>query len=268
MRTDPAPLPIRFARIARIAGHIVRGLWVTGVRFPRLDAAGQDRELTRWARHLLAILNVRVTSLNEPAAMPLRSMLVANHVSWLDVMAIFAVRPAVFIAKEDIRRWPVIGPLCAQAGALFIERGNGFHARQINSRVADTLATGRLIAMFPEGMTTDGRSLNPFRGALFQSAVDADAVLHPVGIRYTGPDGRWTDAAAFVGDMSLVESMWRLVSARGLVAELRFAPAIPARSGHRRDLARLAETAIAGALNLEPPRRTPGSRSDPRDAPR
>jgi len=267
MRNTSTPLPIRFARLARLVGHIVRGLWVTSVRFPRLDAAGQDHELRRWARHLLAILDVRVTCLNEPAALPPRSILVANHVSWLDVMTVFAVRPAVFIAKEDIRRWPVIGPLCAQAGALFIERGSRRHARHINGRVAETLAAGRLIAMFPEGTTTDGRSLHPFHRALFQSAVDADAVLHPVGIRYTGPDGAWTDAPAFVGDMSLIESMWRLVSAKGLVAELHFAPAIPARNGHRRDLARLAETAIAGALNLEPPRRKPGSRSDPRDEP-
>jgi 1-acyl-sn-glycerol-3-phosphate acyltransferase len=267
MRNHPTPLHVRLIRITRVAGHIVRGLWVTGVRFPRLDAAGQDHELRRWARHLLAILNVRVTCLNEPAALPPRSVLVANHVSWLDVMAIFAVRPAVFIAKDEIRRWPVVGPLCAQAGTLFIERGRQRHARQINGRVADTLSKGRVFAMFPEGSTTDGRSLNPFHRALFQSAVDTDAVLQPVGIRYTGPDGAWTDAPAFVGDMSLVESIWRVVSARGLVAELRFAPPIPANNGHRGDLARLAESAIAGALDLAPPRRTPVSRSDPRAAP-
>jgi 1-acyl-sn-glycerol-3-phosphate acyltransferase len=189
-------------------------------------------------------------------------------VSWLDIMTIFAVRPAVFVAKEDVRRWPVIGKLCAQAGTLFIERGRGHHARHINGRVATTLLAGRVFAMFPEGTTSDGRILNRFHRALFQSAVDAEAVLQPVGIRYTDPDGAWTDAPAFVGDMSLVGSIWRLVSAQTLVAELRFAAAIPARNLHRRELAQQAETAIAGVLDLAPPGRPPETRSGPPDAPR
>jgi 1-acyl-sn-glycerol-3-phosphate acyltransferase len=268
MHNHPTSLPIRVVRIVRIVGHVVRGLWVTGVRFPRLDAAGQDNELRRWARRLLAILNVRVTCLNEPATLPPRCVLVANHVSWLDIMTIFAVRPAVFVAKEDVRRWPVIGKLCAQAGTLFIERGRGHHARHINGRVATTLLAGRVFAMFPEGTTSDGRILNRFHRALFQSAVDAEAVLQPVGIRYTDPDGAWTDAPAFVGDMSLVGSIWRLVSAQTLVAELRFAAAIPARNLHRRELAQQAETAIAGVLDLAPPGRPPETRSGPPDAPR
>jgi 1-acyl-sn-glycerol-3-phosphate acyltransferase len=268
MHNHPTSLPIRVVRIVRIVGHVVRGLWVTGIRFPRLDAAGQDNELRRWARRLLAILNVRVTCLNEPATLPPRCVLVANHVSWLDIMTIFAVRPAVFVAKEDVRRWPVIGKLCAQAGTLFIERGRGHHARHINGRVATTLLAGRVFAMFPEGTTSDGRILNRFHRALFQSAVDAEAVLQPVGIRYTDPDGAWTDAPAFVGDMSLVGSIWRLVSAQTLVAELRFAAAIPARNLHRRELAQQAETAIAGVLDLAPPGKPLETRSDPPDAPR
>lgn len=267
MHNHPASLPVRCVRIARVIAHIVRGLWVTRVRFPRLDAAGQDSEIRRWARRLLAILNVQVTCLNAPAVLPPRCVLVANHVSWLDVMTIFAVHPAVFVAKDDVRRWPVVGPLCEGAGTLFIARGNRQHAKQINGRVADTLSAGRVFAMFPEGTTTDGRSLNYFHRALFQSAVDAEAVLQPVGICYTDPDGVWTDAPAYIGDMSLVESIWRIVSAHALVAVLHFAPAIPARSGHRKDLAEYAETAIARALNLAPPRRTPGRRSGPRDGP-
>ena len=110
MHRAPAALPLRVLRLVRMTGHIVRGLWVTRMRFPRLDAAGQDHELRRWSRHLLAILNVRVVCLNEPASLPPRSVLVANHVSWLDIMTIFAVRPAVFVAKDDVRGWPFIGP--------------------------------------------------------------------------------------------------------------------------------------------------------------
>lgn len=264
MPNQSARFSVRLVRIVRVVGHVFRGLWVTRVRFPRLDTAGQDHELRSWANRLLVILNVRVTCLNEPDALPPRCVIVANHVSWLDVMTIFSVRPAVFVAKDEIRRWPFVGRLCEQAGTLFIARGSRSHARHINGRVSETLSAGRVFAMFPEGKTTDGRSLNPFHRALFQSAVDADAVLQPIGIRYTDPDGAWTDAPAYVGDMSLVESAWRLVSAQAIVAEVRFAPSIPAGNAHRKDLAMHAETAIAHALDLAPPRREPGSRVDPR----
>jgi 1-acyl-sn-glycerol-3-phosphate acyltransferase len=264
MHDTPASLPVR---LARIAGHIVRGLWVTGVHFPRPDATGQNREIRRWAGRLLEILNVRVTCLNAPDALPPRCVLVANHVSWLDVMTIFAVQPSVFVAKDEVRRWPLLGRLCAQAGTLFIARGNRRHAMHINGCVAETLARGRVFAMFPEGTTTDGGSLNPFHRALFQSAVDAEATLQPVGIRYTRRDGTWTDAPAYVGDRSMVESLWRLVSSGSLVAELHFAAPIDARNGHRRDLAEVTERVIADVLGLAPPRRSPERRSDPRGAP-
>jgi 1-acyl-sn-glycerol-3-phosphate acyltransferase len=267
MHDDPASFSVRLLRIVRVAGHIVRGLWVTGVHFPRLDAAGQNHEIRRWARRLLAILNVRVACLNAPETLPRRCVLVANHVSWLDVMTVFAVQPSVFVAKDEVRRWPLLGRLCAQAGTLFIARGNRRHAKRINGCVGETLSTGRVFAMFPEGTTTDGRSLNPFHRALFQSAVDAEATLQPIGIRYTRPDGTWSDAPAYFGDRSITESLWRIVSSRSLVAELHFAPPIEARNGHRRDLAELAEQVIAGVLGLAPPRRTPETRSDPRDAP-
>jgi 1-acyl-sn-glycerol-3-phosphate acyltransferase len=267
MHDAPVSLPVRFARIVRVAGHIVRGLWVTGVHFPRLDPAGQNREIRRWARHLLAILDVRVACLNAPGALPERCVLVANHVSWLDVMTIFAVQPSVFVAKDEVRRWPLLGRLCAQAGTLFIARGNHRHAKRINGCVGETLSMGRVFAMFPEGTTTDGRSLKPFHRALFQSAVDAEATLQPIGIRYTRPDGTWTDVPAYVGDISMLESLWRLVSSRSLVAELHFARPIEARNGHRRDLAELAERVIADVLELPPPRRSPEIRSDPRAAP-
>jgi len=267
MRARATPLCVRVLRLLRLAGHLLAGSWVTWARFPRLDAAAREREIRRWSRALLDILNVRLRLPEEPVALPPRCVLVSNHVSWLDVFVVFAVRPAVFVAKSDVRRWPLVGGLCARAGTLFIERGNGRHALHINGQVAATLAAGRVFAVYPEGTTTDGRTLRPFHRALFQPAIDAAATLQPVAIRYTDPGGAWSGAPIYVDDMSLGDSLWRLVSTRELVAELRFAAPIAAAGMHRRELARRAETAIAAALGLPPPHTTPGRAPDPPGAP-
>lgn len=268
MRAHATSVPLRIVRLLRLAAHLAAGLWITRTRFPRLGREAQEREIRRWSRALLDILAVRLRLDGVPSALPPRCVVVSNHISWLDVFLVFAVQPAVFVAKSDVRRWPLVGALCARAGTLFIERGNGRHAMHINGQVAATLAAGRVFAVYPEGTTTDGRTLRPFHRALLQSAIDAGATLQPVAIRYTDPDGAWSAAPVYIDDMSLGDSLWRLVSARELVAELRFTAPIPAADAHRRDLARRAETAIASALGLRPPDRAPGRAPDPRAAPR
>ncbi|MCZ7565860.1 MAG: 1-acyl-sn-glycerol-3-phosphate acyltransferase [Burkholderiales bacterium] len=267
MRAHFTPIHVRFLRLLRVAGHLLAASWITWARFPRLDPAAREREIRRWSRALLDILNVRVHLAQGPVALPPRCVLVSNHVSWLDVFVVFAVQPAVFVAKSDVRRWPLVGALCERAGTLFIERGSGRHAVHVNGQVAATLAAGRVFAVYPEGTTTDGRTMRPFHRALFQPAIDAAATLQPVAIRYTGPDGAWSGAPVYIDDMSLCDSLWRLVSTQELVAELRFAAPIAAAGTHRRELAHRAETAIAAALGLPAPHRAPGRAPDPPTAP-
>lgn len=264
METRPESAFARAAKLARLAAHVVRGLWIVSLRFPRLDARGQDRELRRWSRKLLAILRVKVVGHNEPAALPARCLLVTNHVSWLDIFVVYALTPGIFVAKSEIRRWPVVGTLVARTGTLFIERGRRSHARQMNGHVRETLASGRLVAVCPEGTTTDGRTLKPFHTALLQPAIDADAMLLPAGIRYLDRRGERTDAAAYVGETSFLESVWAIAGERGIVAEVRFAPCVEAGGSARRDLARAAESAIARELGLPPPHRPSGTRGGPR----
>jgi 1-acyl-sn-glycerol-3-phosphate acyltransferase len=268
MRTHLTPVPVRLVRLLRVAGHLAVGLWITWLRYPKLGRDAQEQEVRRWSRTLLDILNVRLRLADAPAELPARCVVVANHISWLDVFLVFAVQPAVFVAKSDVRSWPLVGTLCARVGTLFIERGNNRHALHVNGQVAATLAAGRVFAVYPEGTTTDGRSMRPFHRALLQPAIDAEATLQPVAIRYTGSDGAWSPAPIYVDDMSFGDSLWRLVSARELVAELRFTSPIPAAGAHRRELARRAESAIAAALGIAPPRRTPERAPDPPAAPR
>ena len=241
-------------RLARLGAHLARGLWIVQTRYARLAPAEQDRALEGWSRRLLAILRVRVAADNAPAVIPDPCLLVSNHVSWLDIFAVYAVAPSLFVAKSDIRGWPLVGRLVARVGTLFIERGSRRHARATNERVVAALATGRLVSVCPEGTTTDGRSLKHFHAALLQPAIDAGATVLPVALRYRerdgGRTGEQTDAAAYVGEMSLVQSMWRIVREPGLEVELWFAGAIDARGRHRRELAALARELIARALEV------------------
>jgi 1-acyl-sn-glycerol-3-phosphate acyltransferase len=241
-------------RLARLGVHLARGLWIVQTRYARLAPAEQDRALEGWSRRLLAILRVRVAADNAPAVIPDPCLLVSNHVSWLDIFAVYAVAPSLFVAKSDIRGWPLVGRLVARVGTLFIERGSRRHVRATNERVVAALAGGRLVSVCPEGTTTDGRAVKHFHAALLQPAIDAGATVLPVALRYRerdgGRTGEQTDAAAYVGDMSFVESIWRIAREPGLEVELRFTAAIDARGRHRRELAAMARELIARELGL------------------
>jgi 1-acyl-sn-glycerol-3-phosphate acyltransferase len=262
-----AALPESLFRLARVGVHLAHGLWIVQTRYARLAPAEQDRALAGWSRKLLAILRVRVVSHNAPAVLPDRCLLVSNHVSWLDIFAVYAVAPSLFVAKSDIRGWPIVGRLVARVGTLFIERGSRRHARVTNERVVAALASGRLVSVCPEGTTTDGSTVKHFHAALLQPAVDAGAAVLPVALRYRERGGGPTDAAAYVGEMSLAESLWRIARAPGLEVELRFATAIDGRQRHRRELAALARGVIARELDLAPVRRGPGTGAGLQDAP-
>jgi 1-acyl-sn-glycerol-3-phosphate acyltransferase len=182
-------------------------------------------------------------------------VLVLNHISWVDIFVINARSPATFIAKSEIRDWPFVGWLCTLVGTLYIERGKPSAAKKATAEIVAELRRNSLIAVFPEGTTTFGRSLEPFHAALFQPALDAEATLHPIALRYFDRSGAHSDAAGFVGETTFVESVWTIVSARHIVAELQFLPPAPA-SGHtRRSLAEKTESAIAAALGVPPPSR-------------
>jgi 1-acyl-sn-glycerol-3-phosphate acyltransferase len=266
--TRPPARAVSCLRLARVAVHLAHGLWIVQARYARLAPAEQDRTLERWSRRLLAILRVRVAAHNAPALLPDRCLLVSNHVSWLDIFAVFAVFPSLFVAKSEIRRWPLVGRLVERVGTLFIERGSRRHARSMNERIVAALASGRVVAVCPEGTTTDGRTVKHFHAALLQPAIDAGAAVLPVALRYRNGQGGDTDAAIYIGDMSLVESMWRIARAPALEVELRFAAVIDPQGLRRRELAALARGVIARELGLPPAHTAAGTAAGPRDEPR
>jgi 1-acyl-sn-glycerol-3-phosphate acyltransferase len=176
-------------------------------------------------------------------------VLLANHVSWLDVYAINAVAPSRFVAKAEIARWPIIGWLVALVGTLFVERGRRHAVAGINRVVGEHLGRGETIGVFPEGTTTDGSCLLAFHANLVQPAIDLGAEIRPVALRYL-QDGRATRAAAYVGDETLVGSLGRILLTPGLAVEVHWLEPIPAGLGTRQAIGRAARERIATALGL------------------
>jgi len=258
--------------------HVGLGLVYATLLFPWIRRSWRDAAVMVWSRLLLLIVGVRLESKGEPPAalplpacgkgaglalrsratpgeaggeraQPLGSLLLINHTSWLDVFSIAAVVPARFVSKAEIGRWPVLGWLAIVVGTLFVERGRRHAVMRTNQAVAERLRSGQLIGIFPEGTTTDGSRLLPFHANLVQPAIDLGAPVQPVGVRFT-QRGEFSRAAMFVGEMNLMHSMWRVVTAPHLAVELYWLPPIDPLPTSRHLAARAARVAIADALNV------------------
>jgi 1-acyl-sn-glycerol-3-phosphate acyltransferase len=235
-------------RSARVACHIIYGI-LLACFFPALNQSLQRRILKHWSHNLLDILHVRLEAHGSyhPADMHGR-LLVANHVSWLDVIALNAVVPACFVAKSEIRNWPLLGWLCHRAGTLFVKRNIRRDTVRINHEISGVLKKGECIALFPEGTSTDGELPGHFHSSLLQVAIDINAAVCPVAIRYHDGAGKANGDAAFVGDMSFIQSLWKILCSPSLHVTLLYLPLLPCTGKNRRLLASEAQGSIHMAL--------------------
>jgi 1-acyl-sn-glycerol-3-phosphate acyltransferase len=209
----------------------------------------------RWGQQLLQVLNVELKIHGElPDG---KKLIVSNHISWLDNFVVQALCPAHFVAKSEIRSWPVMGWLVAHTGALFIERARRHHTLKINQDMMAALDAGDSVALFPEGTTGTCEAIRPFHSSLLQACIGSNAVLMPMGLRYVSPDGSQTHAADYVGEMNFITSLKNILREEKIIAELRIGPAINAAGKSRRDLALEAERAVANLLGLAAPHRIP-----------
>jgi 1-acyl-sn-glycerol-3-phosphate acyltransferase len=235
-------------RALRLALHIAYGL-ALAIPYPWFGGALQRRILQNWSADLLAIFNVRIDiARDDPLHVLHRGLIVTNHISWLDVFVLNAVVPMRFVAKVEVRRWPVIGWLCARAQTLFIERGKARSAARINVKLVELLKRGGCLAIFPEGTTTDGSRVAHFHASLLQPAIDASALLHPVAIRYQDRLGAHSTAAAYIDELSFGRSMWNILSTPELHVRLAATPPLDASGTDRRNLTRTAHHQIGAAL--------------------
>ncbi len=243
------------ARLPVLVAHVLAGLWQVRFDLPTMSVARRQATVSRWSRRLLAIIGVRVR-LSGPVAVADAGYLIAsNHVSWVDIFALLGQMPLTFVAKSEIRGWPLIGPLAAGVGTLFIERGRSRHARATNERIAALIQAGGVVSVFPEGTTTLGDRLLPFHAALFQPVVDACSAVQPVALLYRDASGKPTTIPAYVDDMSLVASVWRILRMGHVEVELRRVEPIATAGLGRREVSLATEQAIARALSVPPPHR-------------
>lgn len=216
----------------------------------------------KWARNLLKILNIKLScSGSLPPEDEQRVILIANHISWLDIMIILALYPVRFVAKTEILSWPLLNILCRRAGTIFIEREKRNDTIRVNQDIGEALVVGDSVAIFPEGRTSDGTALHHFHASLLQSAVSVQASLYPVAISYRDMTGTHNSSVAYV-DLTIVESLRRILKQPTINAELFFLDPISCNGKNRRELIRLSEHAIAEALQLPVVRKKPEKLSD------
>jgi 1-acyl-sn-glycerol-3-phosphate acyltransferase len=236
-------------RLFRLCFHLAKGLLTCAFLFPWLDTAQRMERVRHWSARLVAICGIRIEVRHVSGAPVLtNALMVSNHISWLDIFVINSVCPSRFVAKADIRGWPMIGWLCQQAGTIFIARGRVREVRRIFERLVASLRAGECVAFFPEGGTAAQGSLLPFHANLFEAAIDAKVAVQPYALRYVNAEGRLEPAVDFVGDTTFMQSVMNIVRARNMVVQLSVLPPLRPNDAHRRELADAAQQEIAVAL--------------------
>lgn len=218
-------------RLLRALLHAFSGLATIAFAFPRLDAGARHARVQAWAQEMLRVLGIGLDVRGRPPEHgPV--LLVANHISWLDILVLHAARHCRFVSKSEVRHWPLIGTLATGAGTLYIERSSRRDALRVVHRMADSLRSGDVLAVFPEGTTSDGVDLLPFHGNLIQAAVSANVPAQPVALQFIDTDtGARSLSPCYIGDDTLVQSLWRTLTGPPITAVVSFGE--PQRPGGR-----------------------------------
>lgn len=259
--------PVQAWRASRVVVHAAAGIATTLGVFPFASIERRRGLIRRWSARLLSLLRIEPRTTGTLGAPGGNVLLVANHVSWLDIFVINAHRPSRFVAKADLAQWPLASTLMRGAGTIFIERGRRSDTRRVNGTASAALANGDLVAIFPEGTTSDGSSLLRFHSSLLQPIVDASGHVQPVALRYVDARGERSIAPTY-GDESFAASFWRVCGERQLFVEVSAMSPITATGRNRRELARAAEGAIRTALGFAAAAKEPARPDDPAGSPR
>ena len=242
-------------RTVRLFAKLLQGLWISATVFARDDSVRRHAVARKWSRDLLHLAGIEVRAIGFPADAERPVTLVANHISWADIFALNSQRACHFIAKAELRQWPIAGRMLANAGTVFIDRSDRKDTHRLKAVVHDLLAAGETVAVFPEGTTSDGRDVLKFHASLLEPIVASEGEVWVVAVRYFhAPRSKGvsaevrTDAAAYIDDLSLLDSLRAIHRAEPVVVEVRFVEAITCAGLTRREVAQRAEAAIRAVV--------------------
>ena len=247
-RNLPSPMNTLHAcwKLARALVHALAGLLTILLVFPRLPQAQRDLRVQVWSSEMLTCLGIALVLKGKPVTSgPV--LLAANHISWLDITSLHAARHCRFVSKADVKHWPLIGPLATGAGTLFIERESRRDAMRVVHHMAERLRESDVLAIFPEGTTSDGVSLRPFHANLFQAAIAAEAPVQPVALQFIDvATGQRSLAPCYIDDDTLIGSLWRTLCTPGIAVVITFGELQTAQGRNRRAWAADVREAIVG----------------------
>jgi 1-acyl-sn-glycerol-3-phosphate acyltransferase len=196
--------------------------------------AARTEWLHRWCRFACRVLGIRVTA---HGAMPRSGLLVCNHLSYLDIIVLSSIRPCIFVAKRDVAGWPLFGWLAHAAGTIFVDRERRFSSPKVVNGIREAIAGGSVVVLFPEGTSSDGSMVLPFKSALLESAVQLRTPIAAASIEYALDHGLVADEVCYWRDMTLVPHLLNLLCKREIRANYSFSPA-KVRAGNRKEIAR------------------------------
>ena len=242
---------IKYLRLLRAFGH---AFWILWIKFPRLSREKKLEEIRNWSQKTLDVLGIQVMhespiQLAHHEAPP--RLLVANHVSWIDALIIQTIQPSIFVAKAEVKSWPIVGSIATGCGVVFVNRGSPSSARLMVDELSSALHHGYCVAGFPEGTSSEGSSVKLFHGNLFEAAINHNIQVQPLAIRYTNPrTGALCMKAAFIGDIGFVQSLHQVMSSSGIQAKVQLCDPLSPEGHSRRTLAHLSQRSVSSQLEL------------------
>ncbi len=243
---------IKYLRLLSAFGH---AFWILWIKFPRLSREKKLEEIRNWSQKTLDVLGIHVvheTPFAVPPSEAAPRLLVANHVSWVDALIIQTIQPSIFVAKSEVRNWPIVGSIATGCGVVFVNRGSPASARLMVDELSSALLHGYCVAGFPEGTSSEGSSVMLFHGNLFEAAINHNIHVQPLAIRYTNPQsGALCLKAAFIGDIGFVQSLHQVMSSKsGIHAKVHVGEMLSPEGHSRRTLAHLSQRSVSSQLEL------------------
>jgi len=254
MRHVYAYRPTMLLKYLRLIHAFGDAFWILWIKFPKLSKERKLQAIKDWSQRTLNIIGIQVvheTTYPQTDSLNMPRLVVANHVSWVDALIIQTIQPSIFVAKSEVRSWPIVGNIATACGVVFVDRGSPSSARRMVDDVASALHHGYCVAGFPEGTSSEGSAVSLFHANLFEAAINHNIQVQPLAIRYTNPQtGALCLKAAFIGDIGFVQSLHQVMTSSGIRAKVHVGDTLSPEGHSRRTLAHLSHKSVSSQLEL------------------